>query len=281
MPEKYRNSVVFGSIHGCSIKQNILKPNGSTFTASRGDDFLVSGDKNFRPINLRWGHNGEIYCIDWHDQNPCHQTNPDDWDYERGRVYRIQPKGLKTKKADDMGALTPEQLAILAVTDDRPWWNRTALRLLHDRTARATPAERQSVREAIEKAADVTGRDVNALRRLWATHGVPTKSEDPAVRAWGFRNLAGLHGIGWSHQFAVLAERQTEPTVRRELASAAARHPEEDLELLIRELAKFKEDAKDPIIPQLLWQALEPRVGLDYAKYLSWLRDSAAGNPLL
>ena len=28
MPEKYRNSVIFGSIHGCSIKQNILKPNG-------------------------------------------------------------------------------------------------------------------------------------------------------------------------------------------------------------------------------------------------------------
>ena len=33
MPEKFRNSVIFGSIHGCSIKQNILKPNGSTFTA--------------------------------------------------------------------------------------------------------------------------------------------------------------------------------------------------------------------------------------------------------
>jgi hypothetical protein len=30
MPERFRNSVIFGSIHGCSIKQNILKPNGST-----------------------------------------------------------------------------------------------------------------------------------------------------------------------------------------------------------------------------------------------------------
>ena len=76
MPEKYRNSVIFGSIHGCSIKQNILKPQRlARYTASRGDDFLVSGDKNFRPINLRWGPNGDIYCIDWHDQNPCHQTD--------------------------------------------------------------------------------------------------------------------------------------------------------------------------------------------------------------
>ena len=66
--------MIFGSIHGCSIKQNILKPNGTTYTASRGDDFLVSGDKNFRPINMKWGPNGDIYLIDWHDQNPCHQT---------------------------------------------------------------------------------------------------------------------------------------------------------------------------------------------------------------
>src|SRR5262249_20773867 len=56
MPKEYRDSVIFGSIHGCSIKRNVLKPNGSTYIATEADDFLVSGDKNFRPINLRWGH---------------------------------------------------------------------------------------------------------------------------------------------------------------------------------------------------------------------------------
>ena len=126
MPEKYRNSVIFGSIHGCSIKQNVLKPNGSTFTASRGDDFLVSGDKNFRPINLKWGPNGDIYLIDWHDQNPCHQANPDDWDYEHGRVYRIQLKGTKTKKAEDLGKKTRKELSELAATSESPWERRTA-----------------------------------------------------------------------------------------------------------------------------------------------------------
>src|SRR4051794_27013826 len=110
VPAAYRDSVVFGSIHGCSIKRNVLKRNGSTYTASRGDDFLVSGDKNFRPINLRWGPNGEIYCSDWHDQNPCHQAAADSWDYEHGRVYRIQTVGLKTKKAEDLGKKTPEEL---------------------------------------------------------------------------------------------------------------------------------------------------------------------------
>src|SRR3954464_12957689 len=115
MPERFRNSVIFGSIHGCSIKQNILKPNGSTFTASRGDDFLVSGDKNFRPINMKWGPAGDIYVIDWHDQHPCHQTNPDDWDYDHGRVYRIQLKGTKTKKEHKLYELSLRDLTETAL----------------------------------------------------------------------------------------------------------------------------------------------------------------------
>ena len=67
------------------------------FIASRADDFLQSGDKNFRPINLRWGPNGEIYCIDWHDQNPCHQAAPDSWDMTHGRIYKIQRTGTKAR----------------------------------------------------------------------------------------------------------------------------------------------------------------------------------------
>jgi putative membrane-bound dehydrogenase-like protein len=114
IPEKYRNSVIFGSIHGCSVKQNILKPNGSSFTATRGDDFLVSGDKNFRPINMKWGPNGDIYLIDWHDQNPCHQAAANSWDYERGRVYRIQLKDTKACKTFDLSKWTDDELVALS-----------------------------------------------------------------------------------------------------------------------------------------------------------------------
>ena len=66
--------------------------------------------------------------IDWHDQNPCHQTNPDDWDYERGRVYRIQLKGTTPKKAVDLGNATSKQLASYLHCNN-PYEYRTALRL--------------------------------------------------------------------------------------------------------------------------------------------------------
>lgn len=100
-PKELQGQLIFGSIHGCSIKRNSLKPHGSTFISSREDDFLVSGDKNFRPIQMRWAPDGSILVSDWHDQNPCHQTKPDDWDYERGRIYRIIPPAHAPLRRDD------------------------------------------------------------------------------------------------------------------------------------------------------------------------------------
>ena len=148
IPEKYRDSVIFGSIHGCSLKRNVLKPNGSTFTASRADDFLQSGDKNVRPINLRWGPLGDIYMIDWHDQNPCHQAAADSWDYERGRVYRIQLKGRENKKQAGPSRLSNRDLIhrLMGVDDRTPWAKRTAARLLSERGETLTADEVNQLR---------------------------------------------------------------------------------------------------------------------------------------
>ena len=252
MPKRFQNSVIFGSIHGCSIKQNILKPNGSTYTATRGDDFLVSGDKNVRPINMRWGPAGDIYLIDWHDQNPCHQTAPDLWDYERGRVYRIQLKGTKTNRPEDLGKKTTEELTGL-VKSDNPYEARTALRLIQQRPG---------------------GGSATALLK------------DEGARL-AFAARTGVEREQMSKQlFDALvdgAKKGTDPRVRRELASAAVRLAEEkyDVTPLLRALMAHAEDAKDPVIPQLVWLAYEKVVAKKEGastpaeKELGWLADEA------
>jgi putative membrane-bound dehydrogenase-like protein len=297
MPEKYRNSVIFGSIHGCSIKQNILKKNGSTFTASRGDDFLVSGDKNFRPINLRWGPNGEIYCIDWHDQNPCHQAAPDSWDYEHGRVYRIQPKGLKTKKAEDLGQKSFADLVQIVERpvpdDENPYRYRTALRLIAERTQRAA-----------EKLPKELGRGNNhsrKTRQVWtdcatgATNqqgpiydlGIAwTGSSDEAlawqIRATGDSSQPTNNHVRELEHIASGGRLTSRPaSVRAELASAAIRLGRtEDTRNLVHLLFEFNEDAADPVIPDLLWIAYEQQLTKGVKEELRWLTEHAA-NPRL
>jgi len=277
MPERFRNSVIFGSIHGCSLKQNILKPNGSTYTASRGDDFLTSGDKNFRPINLKWGPNGDIYLIDWHDQNPCHQTQPDLWDYERGRVYRIQLKGTQTKKAEDLGKRTANQLAESLLSQD-PYLYRTALRLLGERKEKADDAQTAAFRK------------LSNTRELWARNAVGHVDERVAnprrlPNAGSLKNLT--EEFAWvvrlSAQsphagprlladFTAVAGVHPSPLIRRELASAAIRLAEKhDVKPLVHALMSHKEDAKDPVIPQLVWLA--------YEKSLITARSREPGDP--
>lgn len=281
MPEKYRNSVIFGSIHGCSLKQNILKPNGSSYTASRGDDFLVSGDKNFRPINLRWGPNGEIYCIDWHDQNPCHQTKPDDWDYERGRVYRIQPKGLKTKKAEDLAKREPQSLTEL-LNDPNPYTARTALRLLGQRQF-AKPSGRTSFPKVTN--------DIYSDWGFEAATGTPDFGGTYEIRRveWWIQQMADSSSKRHNDDFWTDKEwtkKQYQPSlsvnVRREYASLCVRHMGRyDVRSLVHDLLNFKVDANDPIIPQLLWTAYEPGLIAKPSDELKWLQANAAGNALI
>ncbi len=292
MPEKYRNSVIFGSIHGCSLKQNILKPNGSSYTASRGDDFLVSGDKNFRPINLRWGPNGEIYCIDWHDQNPCHQTNAEDWDYERGRVYRIQTKGLKTKKAEDIRAKRREWGSMLH--SENPYEARTALRLLNEEEPtfiefKEFATDKHTPQSALMKTAATMRRHPLGDASHYEEYNKEAVA-NPVSAIW-IRSMANDWRGKTAEQIvanlAVMAKNRGSSPARRELASAAVRLSDKaDISPILDELLSVKEDAKDPIIPQLLWIAFEAQLSKALVKaktkdILQYLADNAPGNPLI
>jgi putative membrane-bound dehydrogenase-like protein len=304
MPKEYRDSVIFGSIHGCSIKRNVLKKNGSTYTASRADDFLQSGDKNFRPINLRWGPNGEIYCIDWHDQNPCSQADPNSWDYEHGRVFRLQTKGLKTKKAEDLGKKHDSDLVSLLITAENPYAYRTALRLLSERGSKVAAAEREGLGTlAATGAADSHLR----LRGLWGAQSVGGMEEErytddgllenrtTAMKAWTIRytgesdshllkaeplwEKVNAHKID---QFVELAKTTKAPELRLQLASTARRLAKtREVGPLLHALMGHKEDAKDPVIPQMLWLAYEEKLTSSAKAELDWLKDNAAGNALV
>lgn len=305
IPEKYRNSVIFGSIHGCSLKHNIIKPNGSTYTASRGDDFLQSGDKNFRPINLKWGPNGDIYLIDWHDQMPCHQAKADEWDYERGRVYRIQLKGTKPKKAEDLGKLSIEKL-VDAACDDSPYTARTALRLLGEiPTSKESNSKQAAVEiEVFKKVSKSVGKPIDTkLKRVVETieKDISDRVKDshlPAeiAKKAGDEFASAIRMISESRwvqaipmkDFSTFAAGTPSIILRRELASSAIRHADkQDVTPLVRALMSRKEDANDPLIPFLTWLAYEKVISKKTGantpaeKELAWLATQVADNPLI
>lgn len=295
VPEAYRGSIIMGSIHGCSIKRDVLRPNGSSFIASHAEDFLVSGDKNFRPINLRWGPGGEIYVIDWHDQNPCHQAKPDSWDKERGRVYRLQPTGSQPRKPEDLGKRDEAGLRELLASSN-PYLSRTAARLLRERArttqsrSPGTSAEPLTARWLTWEALTRSGNPSEAVLRLLTGYA----ADDEAGRMWRVRFVGETPGAD-EQAVRLLADavrKESSATVRREMACAAIRLGQRcDIRPLLRALLSHQEDANDPMIPQLLWLAWEKQLSAAeknrsqtvaaVQEDFDWLAANAPGNRLV
>jgi putative membrane-bound dehydrogenase-like protein len=285
VPEPYRGSLLMGSIHGCLINRDVLRPNGSTYIGSHAPDFLVSGDKNFRPINMRWGPDGSIFVIDWHDQNPCHQAAPDSWDQTHGRIYKIQRKGLKPMPPVDLGKMSSKEL-VGHLANDNPYSYRTALRVLSER-------KDKSVAVQLRDLAFNSKVERHALRGLWGVYAVGAFNFDaaqrglqhasPWIRAWTIR-LLGEAGTVDKELLPILTEmaaKDEAPQVRLQLASTARRLTKQDTLPLLHNLMKHKEDAKDPVIPLMIWLAYEPRLAKQPQPALDWLKEYAPGNALV
>lgn len=270
MPAEYRNSVIFGSIHGCSLKRNTLKPNGSTYVASRADDFLVSGDKNFRPIQMRWMPDGSILVSDWHDQNPCHQTKADEWDYDKGRIYRIV---LPKSELKD---------------ETNPFMQKTKLRLAMEKVVpmdgKKITVNLGSLNSPPPLGGNLVSFQTAVMSNAPATalSGVLVSDESHrvfAVRALG--DFDSIHPANMQH-LAELAGSEESTRVLREIASSSVKLSKKaSVMVILKALFKRAELANDPVIPQLIWQATERELSRNPQAVLQALETQAAGNPLL
>lgn len=282
MPKEYQNSVIFGSIHGCSIKRNTLKPNGSTFTASRADDFLVSGDKNFRPIQMRWAPDGSILVSDWHDQNPCHQTKPDDWDYERGRIYRIVPPKPERLIAKETLPFQVRSKAHLDLENLKPKPAREIFFPIEAMyTGDSAKVNLLSLSAFYECMRDfrttlLIGHPEVAVAAL--------NSQIDSVKIWALRTLTEARMIGFLHQAALKPFLQKEKSLRvlLEVLSAIVRSNSQVKLLPLLDIFYAKSDlVSDPVIPSFLWWATEQEIGKNRDGVLQSLIQHGTGNNLL
>ncbi|WP_229215106.1 PVC-type heme-binding CxxCH protein [Dyadobacter bucti] len=161
------------------VHADALRDKGATFTGSRvyqNKEFLASTDAWFRPVNMYTGPDGALYVVDYYRQIIEHP----EWMAEdvvksgalyngidKGRLYRITPKGTKPyslskelKSAD----LSNAQL-LKRLSDPNIWWRRNAQRLLIDRRASGEAA-------ALEQMAVSEKNPVGRLHALWTLEGL-------------------------------------------------------------------------------------------------------------
>ena len=86
---------VWGEPDGDELTVSVTNADGSkSEEKSRG--FLMSGDKNFRPSDIKFGADGALYVADWHNViigHMQHNVRDPNRDHAHGRIYRITAEG--------------------------------------------------------------------------------------------------------------------------------------------------------------------------------------------
>ncbi len=259
-------------VHALRIVQD-----GSTFRTVEIENPVKTGDKWFRPVHATVGPDGAIYLSDWYDARITHVDPRDNWDRDRGRVYRLRAKDAGFSAPQDLRKLTAGEL-VARLKDPNQWLRRTVQRMLADR-------QDQTVSTTLQDG--LLGDDGPlALESLWALHHLGRFDDsvalqglshgDAFVRMWATRLLGDPKETLSPGVFArvlQLAREETNLEVVSQLAATAQRLPMPQGLPLVQALIGREEVAEDSYVPQQIWWALEAQLAKDATSVVNALDD--------
>ena len=275
-------------MHFIPVTQKV-GPDGALYVSDWSDQQICHRGSN---AVENWDRtNGRIYRISYGSAGTPARI-------ENGR------EAAKTKEADksvrtpfpsapfDLAKESDESLAKLAVQTENEWLSRMARRVLMEKSI-----QNLNFLDKVANTVDAISQQddfnpTNVLKAGWLFHslrmsaawgnqqqswpGVPvavSNDGSPEVRAWSIRAATDELDASKIRQpitpvvpaMLKLATTDTSPIVRRELASALQRIPQDQRKDLATALLKHGEDKDDPMIPLLIWYGIEPVVAADPA----------------
>ena len=257
-PASFRNRYIAGDLLGHGVYWHQITPRGSTFQTAHGGELITANDTWFAPTDVTMGPDGAIYVSDWHDARTAHPDPDAEWDRSNGRIYRIAAKGTSPAPAIDFAKLSVDEL--LKLHRHRSQW--------YVRRARMELSARKEGQGPLREMLDNTDEAL-ALEGFWSLHSIGNfdealatkllESPHPAVRGWAVRLLGDSRQVTpeMAHRLDKFAEREPVASVRRQLASTAARLPANQALPIINANLNRDIDMDDPYLPLLWWWAVE------------------------
>ncbi|MBI1842532.1 MAG: c-type cytochrome [Verrucomicrobia bacterium] len=238
-PSEYLGDAFVADCGSNLIHHKKVRPQGVGFVAERAADeqrseFVASRDNWFRPVQFANAPDGALYVVDmyreviehpWSLPEPIKQHLDLNSGNDRGRIYRIVPKGFQQPARPALGRQSNAQLARL-LGHPNGWHRDAASRLLYQRQDAASVA-------AVERIARDSRSGLGRLHALWTLDGLGALGEDRLAAA-----LADKSPVVREHALRLL-----EPTASRgalRVATWAA----------LRELAR---DRDPRVAHQLAW----------------------------
>ncbi|MBS0262840.1 MAG: c-type cytochrome [Planctomycetes bacterium] len=282
-PEKYREKLYMGNIHGNCLNVDKLARDGSTYFATPEDDFLSANDAWFMPVAQKTGPDGCLYVLDWYDQYHCYQDarrDPAGIERAKGRLYRIRYQDTPRAATFDLTKESDEQL-IARLGSPNVFFRDLAQRLLSERASGPTI---EKLTKLVQNKSTPRKQRMHALFVLASTDSKDAvlvqslkSDEDPVFRAWGvrmeFSNPAlrqeatrKLIQTDWSKTLI-----DPSPDVQLQLAIGLGKveGTEPVFEAL---LSLLTQSGEDELLPRVIWQNLHPRLERHAAEFLTVIK---------
>jgi len=173
LPERYRGALIHCDAGPNAVRAYHVKPQGAGFTATMEPLVDGSAEQWFRPCDVCVAPDGSLIVADWHDPGVGGHGMADT---EKGRLYRIAPRGSRwSVPAADVSTVTG---AVAALASPNLCTRAMAL----ERLAR----EPEAAAVALEAATGAPHDDRHAARLAWAVGMLPGRAEATVQRldAW-------------------------------------------------------------------------------------------------
>jgi hypothetical protein len=260
--DEYTGKIISPNPLQSRIQVTRLEPVGSSYKTIEEPFMVTCDDGWFRSVDLKAGPDGALYVADFYERRISHVDPRDTWDRSTGRIFRIRPADWKPAlKSFDLATSSGAEL--VQKLESRNRWERTMARemlALHPDPS-VIPTLRKMLLKDGQAALDALWA-LNAVGRLDSTAEATAKQNAyPPVRGWGARLAGDMYGkpVETLDYLLRLADSETDPQVRSQLASTAKRLPvSQSLPLIVKMLARDA-DAGDVHIPLLLWWAVEDK----------------------
>lgn len=186
-PESYYGNLFIGDVGSNLIHRKFVIPDGVSLIADRADpgtEFVRSKDIWFRPVQFCNGPDGNLYVCDMYREviehplslPPIIKKHLDlTSGRDRGRIYRIAPKGYAHRPVPNLGQYETEDLVPL-LESRNAWHYETAMRLIFER-------QDKSAVPALVALAKKSSRPEARMRALYALAGLGALAEDVAAEA--------------------------------------------------------------------------------------------------
>ncbi|MCA9039150.1 MAG: HEAT repeat domain-containing protein [Planctomycetaceae bacterium] len=253
-PAEYRGNTFSGNVMTSRVNRDKLEFHGSTILAREADDFVVSEDPWFRPVDVRTGPDGALYIADFYNKIIGHyevDLNHPERDRTSGRIWRVVYKGEQPESKPAMKAtpLSQASLAILMENLDHPTLTQRLLasyEIIDRFGAKAEPTVRKALRTS--ESPYVRSHAIWILKAIGKVmledFGLGVSDAQPMVRTHALKALGET--ARWDDAYLELAKtglQDKDAFVKRAAAEAVAQHPHPgNIESLLTSLENVPEE---------------------------------------